>query len=64
MHLSAAAKPNRFSMLCTESRQFAVAVQLVRKRGVADVKQLMAPPLTLEQAVQRVKAQVGLTGGQ
>lgn len=51
-------------MLCTESRQFAVAVQLVRKRGVADVKQLMAPPLTLEQAVQRVKAQVGLTGGQ
>lgn len=49
-------------MDCSDSTPYVLVVLLVRRRSLEEVKQLMAPPLSMRDAVDRVRHQVGLRG--
>lgn len=49
-----------WSTQVNDSRKFVLLSQLVKRRSIDEVKELMAPPETLEAALQRVRQQVGL----
>ncbi len=50
-------------MSCADNSPYVVLVLLVRRRSVADVRQLMAPQLSIPDAVERVRQQVGRHSG-
>lgn len=50
-------------MSCADNSPYVVLVLLVRRRSVADVRQLMAPQLSIPDAVERVRQQVGQHSG-
>eukprot|EP00955_Chlamydomonas_euryale_P005612 59526-Chlamydomonas_euryale.AAC.1 len=50
--------PTKLSFSCGDNREFAAAVQLARRRTMDEVKAMMRPPVTLDQAVARVQEQV------
>lgn len=50
---------NRISVACLDARAFVVVTQLVRRRSVDEVKALMRAPESLDEALARVRRQVG-----
>ncbi len=49
---------NRLWLSVMESRSFCVVVQLAQRRSMDEVRALMAPPETVQAALQRVMRQV------
>lgn len=49
---------NRITVVCADSRPFVVLLQIVKWRGMGGVMKLMAPSLSLSEAVKRVQHQV------
>ncbi len=49
---------NRLWLSVMESHSFCVVVQLAQRRSMDEVRALMAPPETLQAALQRVMRQV------